>query len=446
MPASGSSSFFCCGGGASSSKRHGASDSAADSGQKRQRQSGSQSNPEDGEGEGQDEAEQMTYQCRPAASCHLHYAFGPMPELLSGGANTTDVAVEVGAGEQDEESKAGNSTSTAPVVLDTKPKNLEMALLQSVTVEHSARCTYFCVVQFPPAGYCGIQERENGEKIAIFSVWDQREGDVAVVNAGPSVYSEPFGGEGTGQKLWRHFGWQIGEVVTFCVRVMTEEDDLSMWRFSCDVLTVVVERDMASIEATQRETEPSPSANATSRLVDEAGNAVPEDQLAKEALDDFERSTASGETSGRNKDPGGNKTKYKIHPMGTLRVKCTAAAVNGFSSFVEDYDRVPNASGLFCSRKAHFGGEPKWWVRTKKSVAGAEGAGIDAVTGPFFQQRKLKKVSFTKCSQAAEAEGATTRCCGVANGGLSYCLETGGSEAFSQVTETEKTLFQRTPP
>ena len=104
-----------------------------------------------------------------------------------------------------------------------------------VTVQETAKCTYFCAIQFGyGGGYCGIQQRDYpDDKIAIYSVWHQPGHDVFLVDQGPEVTVEPFGGEGTGLKSMKPFHWEIGEKVGFLVKSRLVNCE---WIISCDVI------------------------------------------------------------------------------------------------------------------------------------------------------------------------------------------------------------------
>ncbi len=99
------------------------------------------------------------------------------------------------------------------------------------TVQKSTRGSYFMVCGWN-TGYFGIQERGDGSKVAIFSVWDPAKGDnpnnvpleqrVEVLHEGKGVEVSRFGGEGTGGKSMTSFDWQIGEKVRCIVQAKVE--------------------------------------------------------------------------------------------------------------------------------------------------------------------------------------------------------------------------------
>eukprot|EP00820_Chromera_velia_P010913 Cvel_22218.t1-p1 / transcript=Cvel_22218.t1 / gene=Cvel_22218 / organism=Chromera_velia_CCMP2878 / gene_product=hypothetical protein / transcript_product=hypothetical protein / location=Cvel_scaffold2160:29640-32163(+) / protein_length=193 / sequence_SO=supercontig / SO=protein_coding / is_pseudo=false len=88
------------------------------------------------------------------------------------------------------------------------------AFYNEVTVEKTAECTFFMTSGWV-RGYSGIQELNNGQTCAIFSVWDEGsemyagtddhtqtklEDRVQVIYGAPDCSVSRFGGEGTGAK------------------------------------------------------------------------------------------------------------------------------------------------------------------------------------------------------------------------------------------------------
>ena len=126
-----------------------------------------------------DETENDGVTTKPATSCHLRY-----------GPNLPDYSPEA---------------------------NQSWKLEATVQVERSADHTYFMVVGFYPGGYCGIQQKENNERVAIFSLWNKGSYSVESVGAGPGVQVSEFGGEGTGIKTMRDCDWKEETSVTFSV-------------------------------------------------------------------------------------------------------------------------------------------------------------------------------------------------------------------------------------
>lgn len=111
----------------------------------------------------------------------------------------------------------------------------EIKFHNKVNVTHSSNQTYFSAIQFWPCGYCGIQQRSSpDDKIAIFSLWNDGENNVQLVESGSDVKVKPFGGEGTGLKSTRHLAWCQGEDIGFTVTVNHNEAD-DMYTVRCDV-------------------------------------------------------------------------------------------------------------------------------------------------------------------------------------------------------------------
>jgi hypothetical protein len=124
------------------------------------------------------------------------------------------------------------------------------AFCVDMTVEKTVPGSYFMAAGFAN-GYFGIQERADGSKIAIFSVWDPTKGDdpkavpdadrVEVIDPGEGVTVSRFGGEGTGGKSTMPFDWQTGKSYRFLVRCAVDgqktaytgflwDDGKSQWR------------------------------------------------------------------------------------------------------------------------------------------------------------------------------------------------------------------------
>jgi hypothetical protein len=99
-------------------------------------------------------------------------------------------------------------------------------------IDESTRGTYFMACGWN-TGYFGIQELGNGEKVAIFSVWDPTKGDdpnaitpeqrVELLHEGDGVRIKRFGGEGTGGQCMMDFDWKIGQTNKFLVRATRAE-------------------------------------------------------------------------------------------------------------------------------------------------------------------------------------------------------------------------------
>lgn len=101
-----------------------------------------------------------------------------------------------------------------------------IVLRNRIKVKESHNHTYFCVLQFSPAGYCGIQQlQEENKKIAIFSVWDGDK-ETKCIYTGPNATVQKFGGEGNGLKCMKPFQWAIGEIIEFSIRARRGENNL----------------------------------------------------------------------------------------------------------------------------------------------------------------------------------------------------------------------------
>lgn len=100
------------------------------------------------------------------------------------------------------------------------------AFYNEVKVEQSAPGTYFCVCGFNK-GYFGIQEKGDGKKVVIFSVWDPAAGDdpkqvpeskrVKLLHQGSDVRIGRFGNEGTGGQSFFDFDWKPEQTHRFLV-------------------------------------------------------------------------------------------------------------------------------------------------------------------------------------------------------------------------------------
>jgi len=72
------------------------------------------------------------------------------------------------------------------------------------------------------------------DKILIYSVWDDGDNKVQLVDKGDGVVVQPFGGEGTGLKATLGLSWCNGEDVQFTVTTKRMAD--STFNISCDVV------------------------------------------------------------------------------------------------------------------------------------------------------------------------------------------------------------------
>ena len=123
-------------------------------------------------------------------------------------------------------------------------------LRMDVTVTHSTEATYFCTVGWFPGGYSGIQQtpdksvytdRVPSRKNFIFSMWDSTVDGVksnsyldqinkkANVGGQTGVIQEPFGNEGTGQKMQIDYPWAIGDKSTIIINASRPTIDSDEW-------------------------------------------------------------------------------------------------------------------------------------------------------------------------------------------------------------------------
>ena len=106
-----------------------------------------------------------------------------------------------------------------------------VAFYNECTVEQSVEGSYFQACGFA-GGYFGIQDLGPKGKIAIFSVWDQTQGDdpkavdekdrVEMLFVGENVRAQRFGGEGTGAQSFFDYDWQVGQTIRFYVEAKPE--------------------------------------------------------------------------------------------------------------------------------------------------------------------------------------------------------------------------------
>jgi hypothetical protein len=102
-----------------------------------------------------------------------------------------------------------------------------------VSVDESTPDSYFCACGFSH-GYFGIQELNEGKKIALFSVWDPEGGNdpkavatekrVETLEQGEGVQIGRFGGEGTGGQCKLPIEWKIKQTVKFCITAKVSAD------------------------------------------------------------------------------------------------------------------------------------------------------------------------------------------------------------------------------
>ena len=72
-------------------------------------------------------------------------------------------------------------------------------------------------------GFCGV---------FIFSLWDRGGNDASIVRAGKNVYTDDFGGEGTGVKSMKLVDWRPNEKVVTTVKG-TWDARIQGWKVEC---------------------------------------------------------------------------------------------------------------------------------------------------------------------------------------------------------------------
>ncbi len=86
----------------------------------------------------------------------------------------------------------------------------------SVKPTISAKGTYFMVCGWNQ-GYYGIQQKSDGSKVLIFSLWDNGSNLAQVTYKAPGVTAGRFGGEGTGAQSFYAYNWSVGTTYDFKV-------------------------------------------------------------------------------------------------------------------------------------------------------------------------------------------------------------------------------------
>ena len=138
------------------------------------------------------------------------------------------------------ENMAKNECTSVHITYGPK-EDTHTAAYQEVVVEKSAPGSYFACNNFT-TGYIGVQQLVENYKdgtpvrVAIFSVWDAKDsGDnphaapeserAKLIQRGPKVMTDRFGGEGTGGKSMRVFDWKEGDVIRTLVVEKPDGED-----------------------------------------------------------------------------------------------------------------------------------------------------------------------------------------------------------------------------
>ncbi len=95
-----------------------------------------------------------------------------------------------------------------------------------VTVKRSVPGTYFAVTGWHN-GYFGLQERGDGKKVLIFSVWGSKNDNpasiakhlaVKLINKDAEVRTGDFGNEGSGMQSFLDYDWKLNTTYAFMVK------------------------------------------------------------------------------------------------------------------------------------------------------------------------------------------------------------------------------------
>lgn len=127
------------------------------------------------------------------------------------------------------------------------------SITNSVQVEESHDCTYFCLLGFQSwksGGYAGIQQKRGGEKIAIFSVWDSPTHPTTKLSDGDNCLVRGFGHEGVGMQSFKEFKWELGQTVTQTIeaRRTALEEEVETWHICCTIQVESTKYKMATYE------------------------------------------------------------------------------------------------------------------------------------------------------------------------------------------------------
>jgi hypothetical protein len=126
---------------------------------------------------------------------------------------------------------AGNARKAA---LETGAPSIHLRYKESdastfyseVTVRRSVPGTYFAVTGWHN-GYFGLQEKGDGKKVLIFSVWGSKNDNpasiakhlaVKLIAKDPEVRAGEFGNEGSGMQSFLDYDWKLNTTYAFMVK------------------------------------------------------------------------------------------------------------------------------------------------------------------------------------------------------------------------------------
>ncbi len=127
--------------------------------------------------------------------------------------------------------KAGVDLGAPSVHLRYKDSDAS-SYYSEVTVKRSVPGTYFAVTAWHN-GYFGLQERGDGRKVLIFSVWGSNSDNpasmpankrVTIINKDPAVRTGDFGNEGSGAQAFFDYDWKLGTTYAFMVKAKVVDD------------------------------------------------------------------------------------------------------------------------------------------------------------------------------------------------------------------------------
>ncbi len=132
--------------------------------------------------------------------------------------------------------KATEDTGAPSIHLRYKESDVS-TFYSEVTVKRSVPATYFAVTGWHN-GYFGLQEKGDGKKVLIFSVWGSKNDNpasmpkhlaVKLMYKDPDVRTGEFGNEGSGMQSFLDYDWKPNTTYAFMVkaRVVDERAEYS---------------------------------------------------------------------------------------------------------------------------------------------------------------------------------------------------------------------------